>query len=171
MGTGAVVLGIDDMRAALSPQEQMLTPVITGSTAGARALSGGAVRMPPGAVSKVHRHARSEIIVAVLSGLAATVVWEDGRPRTLYHEFGQMCYVAAGVPHCAVNLSMTSEVVALEFRTDRDFNADVVLLPDLEPAAADLAWRIRFTGHGGRVAEPQRDTAIATDALAGFDAG
>lgn len=139
MGTEAVVLGLNGASAVLGAQKQMLTPVITASSAGARALSGGVVRMPPGRVSRVHRHERSEIIVAVLSGHAATVVWEhDLTPRVLYHRSGEMCYVAEGVPHCAVNLSLHSELVALEFRTDPDFNDDVVLLPELESDAASV---------------------------------
>lgn len=47
------------------------------------------------------------------------------------------------MPHCAINLNSTEPVHALEFRTDPEFNADVVLTPELEEQAASLAAELR----------------------------
>lgn len=143
MSSKAVVVGREVASEAVGPQGQALTPLVTAATAGVTALSGGVVRMPPGGVSRAHSHRHAEIIVAVLSGTAATVVWEDGQPRSLPHGVAEMCYVPAGVPHCAVNLSDTQPVIALEFRTDPEFNADVVLLPELEGQVAAVAAELR----------------------------
>jgi uncharacterized RmlC-like cupin family protein len=96
-----VVVRREDASEAVGRQGQALIPLVTAATAGAVGLSGGYVRMPPGGVSQAHSHVNSEIIVVVLSGRAATVVWEDGRPRPLPHGVDEMCYVAAGTPHCA----------------------------------------------------------------------
>lgn len=163
MAGRAVVAGLGGGVEVVGPQLQWLTPVITGATAGAGALSGGVVRMPPGGVSRAHVHERSEIIVVVLTGQAATVVWEGGRPRVLPHRYGQMCYVPAGVAHCAVNVSCTGGLVAFEFRTDPDFNADVVLLPELEPEIPDIVAALRAAHGAGALQDPPlaRDNTMA----------
>ena len=72
MNSRAVVVHRDDAAEAVGSQGQALTPLVTSATAGATGLSGGFVRMPPGGVSRAREHAYSEIIVAVLSGDAAT---------------------------------------------------------------------------------------------------
>jgi uncharacterized RmlC-like cupin family protein len=145
VGTASV---IDPTHAAAvrSPQAQALTPMVTAATTGAVGISGGAVHMPPGGVSKAHVHAETEIIIAVLAGHAATVVWEDGVPRPLLHGPGEMCYVPAGQPHCAVNLSPDHGVLAMEFRTDPAFNDDVVLLPELEEQVLAVTAELRRAG-------------------------
>lgn len=127
----------------VGPQGQSLTALVTKETAHAVGISAGFVRMPPGGISKVHIHAYSEIVVAVLSGTAVTVVWEDDQPRTLFHAADEVCYVPPGVPHCAVNLSTTESVSGLEFRTDPDFNTDVVLVPELQDDAVQLAANLQ----------------------------
>jgi uncharacterized RmlC-like cupin family protein len=163
MSSKAVVVSREVAAEAVGPQGQALTPLVTAATAGVTALSSGVVRMPPGGLSRAHTHRHSEIIVAVLSGAAATIVWEDGQPRSLPHGVGQMCYVPAGVPHCAVNLSDTQPVIALEFRTDPEFNADVVLLPELDGQAAAVAAELRARqpelGHSAAAGVEPRDWA------------
>lgn len=139
----AVVMHRKSGREAVGPQGQALTPIVTADSAGAIGLSGGFVRMPPGGVSRAHMHAYSEIIICVLSGEAATVVWESGEPRAMVHGPEEMCYVPAGTPHCAINLSADHSVTAFEFRTDPAFNVDVVLLPELEPLVEPLATELR----------------------------
>lgn len=139
----SVVRKADGLESA-SVQAQFLTPIVTADTAGSTRLSGGSVRMNPGGVSRVHVHERSDIIVAVTAGRAVTVVWHDGEPQALEHSIDEMCYVPAGIPHCAVNLSETDPVFALEFRTDPKFNEDVVLLPELEELARELARKLRI---------------------------
>ena len=148
MGPSAVVMGVKQASETGSPQGQALTPLITADTAGVAGLSGGMVRMPPCGVSRAHLHDHTEIIVAVLSGAAATVVWKDGEPQPLFHASDELCYVPAGVPHGAVNLSSELPVSALEFRTDPAFNDDVVLLPELEEEFATLAKKLQAEHQG-----------------------
>lgn len=50
-----------------------------------------------------------------------------------------MCYVPPGAPHRALNLSATSSLTVLEFRTDADLTSDVVLLPELAAEAGHMA--------------------------------
>lgn len=137
------VFSYDTGRESLSIQHQMLTPLITAMSSGAAHLSGGVVRMPPGAMSRTHVHTRSEIIVAVLAGEAATILWRGGGPQVLVHGPSQMCFIPPGFPHCAVNVSSTDAVLALEFRSDPNFNDDVTLIPELEDSAALCAAALR----------------------------
>lgn len=143
MAERATVVGKPESGEYASVQGQALTPMVTTETAGSQRISGGSVRMPPGGVSRTHVHAETDIIVAVVSGEAATIVWQDGEPKVLPHSVDEMCYVPAGIPHCAVNLSLTEPVFALEFRTDPKFNEDVVLRPELEEQARDVVGGLR----------------------------
>jgi uncharacterized RmlC-like cupin family protein len=138
-----VVLSRAESVEVVGPQGQALTALVTRETANAVGISAGFVRMPPSGISRVHLHAYSEIVVTVLSGSAATIVWECGQPRTLFHAADEMCYVPPGVPHCAVNLSAAEPVTGLEFRTDPDFNADVVLSPELQARAVEMAMDLQ----------------------------
>lgn len=139
MRSRVAVVNREDAVEVHGSQAQDLTALVTSGTVGAQNLPGGVVRMRPGGISRAHVHVRSEIVVALLLGDAATIVWEDGVARAVRHGVGTMCYIGPGVPHCAVNLSGTHPLVALEFRTDPLFNADVVLLPDLEDHCRAMA--------------------------------
>jgi uncharacterized RmlC-like cupin family protein len=108
----------DDIETTTSPQAQALQPVVTRRTAGSTGISGAIVRMPPGGMSDAHMHAEREIVIVVLSGGAVTLAWHDGVPQPMPHGPGEMCFVPAGVPHCAVDLSEDSPVLGIEFRTD-----------------------------------------------------
>jgi oxalate decarboxylase/phosphoglucose isomerase-like protein (cupin superfamily) len=73
-------------------------------------------------------------VVCCIIGSAVTLVGPDLDP--VAHGPGEMIYIPEGVAHVAVNLSTSDTLVAIEMRTDPAFNDDVVLLPELEAAAA-----------------------------------
>jgi uncharacterized RmlC-like cupin family protein len=104
---------------------------VDNATTGSRAIGAGVVIMPPSGMSKAHKHAEHELVVTVVDGWAATFLGEQLEEVTI-HGPGDFLYIAAGTPHMAVNLSVDTRVLAVETRTDPDFNGDVVLMPELD---------------------------------------
>jgi uncharacterized RmlC-like cupin family protein len=138
-----VVAHEEESAAIVGPQNQRLIPCITSAVCGSSGISAGMVRMPPGAVSKAHYHARSEIVVMCLRGRAATLIGPQLTPYL--HGPGEFIYVPEGVVHVAVNLSDTEELHAVETRTDPGFNDDVVLTPTYDGPVRELAALLRHT--------------------------
>lgn len=130
-----------------SPQAQSLTPCITTNTCGTTTISAGLVTMPASAVSLPHLHAHTDIIVMCIEGYAATLYLGvepngDHTWSALYHGPKEFCYIPAGIPHVAVNLSSVHPLTAVETRTDPTFNGDVVLTPELADSALDAVARL-----------------------------
>lgn len=138
-----VVVRPQESATVIGPQNQRLVPCITSKVCGTSGISAGMVRMPPGAVSKAHYHARTEIIVMCLRGRAATLIGPQLTPYL--HGPGEFIYVPEGVVHVAVNLSDTDELHAVEMRTDPGFNDDVVLTPTYDSPVPELANLLRHT--------------------------
>jgi uncharacterized RmlC-like cupin family protein len=122
-------------------QGQHLIPCVTQHTCGATGISAGQVNMAPGAVSKPHYHAHTEIVVVCLRGYAATLIGPELIPH--FHGPGEFMYVPEGVVHVAVNLSESEDLVAVEMRTDPRFNDDVVLVPEYGPRIPALVDSLR----------------------------
>lgn len=122
-------------------QGQRLIPIVTRERCGTDALSGGLVIMPPGARSRPHLHRRSESIVIVVEGHAATLMGEDMAP--MFHGPGDFVFIPEDLPHAAVNLNPEHRIVAIELRTDPDFNEDVELRPEYEEQVAQTAARLQ----------------------------
>jgi uncharacterized RmlC-like cupin family protein len=137
----SIVRSHRDAAFANSPQQQRMIPVITRETCGATGLSGGLVVMPPGGRSRPHLHPSTEMIVIVVEGHAATLIGEDMTP--LLHGPGDFIFVPEGIPHAAVNLDRDRRLIAVEMRTDPEFNEDVVLAPQFEEMATRLADRLQ----------------------------
>lgn len=130
-----------DSAEILGRQGQHLIPCVTTETCGAEGISAGMVHMPPGKASKAHYHAHSEIVVVCLRGTAATLIGPQLTPHI--HGPGEFIFIPEGVVHVAVNLSDTEELVAVEMRTDPNFDDDVVLTPEYEAALPDVVARLR----------------------------
>ncbi|MQY30119.1 cupin domain-containing protein [Nocardia aurantia] len=130
-----------DTAEVFGPQRQRLTPCITTEVCGAEGISAGTVYMPPGGMSRAHYHAHSEIVVFCLRGDAATLIGPELEPY--FHGPGEFIYIPEGVVHVAVNLGVADDLVAVEMRTDPQFNDDVVLTPEHDEAAAAVAARLR----------------------------
>lgn len=137
----ARVISTADVQEVVGPHGQFLVPYVTSDTCGAAAISAGLVNMPPGKVARAHYHAHSETIVVCTRGHAATLIGPDLVPYE--HGPGEFLYVPPGVVHIAVNLSDTDEVVALDIRTDPKFSEDLILTPEFDEAAAEVAARLR----------------------------
>jgi uncharacterized RmlC-like cupin family protein len=138
-----VVVRHQESAAVIGPQNQRLIPCITSNVCGTTGISAGMVRMPPGAVSKAHFHAHSEIVVMCMRGRAATLIGPQLTPYL--HGPGEFIYVPEGIVHVAVNLSDTEELQAVEMRTDPGFNDDVVLTPTYDNLVPELAALLRHT--------------------------
>ncbi|MCW2542381.1 MAG: cupin protein [Frankiales bacterium] len=130
-----------ELLAEHTPQDQLLTPCVTQELAGAQRISAGMCLMPPSHQSRAHVHDDHEIVILVLDGHAATLWGWDLTPLT--HGPGEFVFVPPGVPHVAVNLSETARVLAVEHRSDPNFNSDVRLLPELDERAKDIAVALR----------------------------
>jgi uncharacterized RmlC-like cupin family protein len=142
----------------IGPQAQAHWAAITTAKVGSRKLGSGLVVMPPGHHSKAHMHAHHEILVYVLDGWAATLVGPD-LDEVLIQGPGDFVWVGAGVPHLAVNLSPDRQVVAIETRDDPHLNADVVLLPELDPDQATIdALREKFADNTPPWPRPAKDS-------------
>lgn len=115
-------------------QGQLLMPTIGQQSCGTTGLSACMVYMPPGRVARPHLHAKSDIVVMVLEGFAATLVGPELSP--VFHGPGEFIYVPEGIAHVAVNLSTERRLVAVEARTEPTINSDVVLVPEVEDESA-----------------------------------
>ncbi|MBY5827912.1 cupin domain-containing protein [Rhizobium leguminosarum] len=122
--------------AIFGPQGQRLIPTITQEMCGCTGLSACLVFMPPGRIARPHFHARSDIIVMVLEGFAASLIGPDLEP--VFHGPGEFIYIPEGVVHVAVNLSTQSRLIAVEARTDPKFNEDVVLSSEYDERASEI---------------------------------
>ncbi|WP_328389105.1 cupin domain-containing protein [Nocardia sp. NBC_00416] len=137
----ARVVSSSDIEEIVAPHNQFLVPCVTSDTCGAEAISAGLVNMPPGKVARAHYHAHSETIVVCTRGHAATLIGPDLVPHP--HGPGEFLYIPPGVVHVAVNLSDTADLVALDIRTDPKFSEDMVLTPEFDAAAAEIAARLQ----------------------------
>ncbi|WP_433192842.1 cupin domain-containing protein [Nocardia sp. CA-107356] len=118
-----------------------MLPCITRDTCGADGISAAIVNMAPGKVARAHYHAHSETIVYCVTGRAVTLIGPELEPYV--HGPGELLYIPEGVVHVAVNLSDTEGVVALDIRTDPLFSHDLVLTPEFDAAAVEVAARLR----------------------------
>jgi uncharacterized RmlC-like cupin family protein len=140
-GRSARVVRAWESVGVLGKQGQRLVPCVTRGVCGTEGISAGMVYMPPGARSKAHYHARSEIVVACVSGRAVTLAGPELTPHE--HGPGDFLYVPENVVHIAVNPSATEPLVAVEMRTDPEFDDDVVLTPEYEDGLPDLLVWLR----------------------------
>lgn len=141
------VIKPSDAAETIGRQRQRLIPCITTETCGATGISAGMVNMAPGAMSKAHYHAHSEIVVVCLRGRAATLIGPELTPY--FHGPGEFIYIPDGVVHVAVNLDDAEDLVAVEMRTDPLFNDDVVLTPEYDAHVPEAVARLRRRGPAG----------------------
>jgi uncharacterized RmlC-like cupin family protein len=103
---------------------------LTGSSAGARAISMVMVTLPPGARAKTHHHEGIETAVYVIEG-EAEMWWGDRLEEHLVSMSGDYVFIPAGVPHLVMNRSaaICRAVVA---HSAPDDQAGIVLHPELD---------------------------------------
>ncbi|MET8765114.1 cupin domain-containing protein [Lentzea sp. NPDC004782] len=135
-------VSMDSLVSRAGPQGQMFATVVSSGLCGSKSLGVGYVTMKGRLHTHAHRHINSDIVVTVVSGIAATVYGEELQHVAIHHP-GDSIFIPAGVLHAAVNLS--DEVVhAVEVRTDCDFaDEDVVPFPDLDLVVGAIADRLQ----------------------------
>lgn len=139
-----------NLQPVISLQGQALLTCVDTATTGSRAIGAGVVIMPPSGMSKAHRHADNELVVTVVDGWSATFLGERLEDVTIQGP-GDFLYISAGTPHMAVNLSTETRVLAVETRTDPEFNGDVVLMPELDELVAGRVTALREDFATGRL--------------------
>jgi uncharacterized RmlC-like cupin family protein len=116
-----------------SPQGQPVSPIVSRPAVATEGISSAEVWMPPGHAAFAHVHHETDIIVLVRDGEAVTLWWDThGSVHEVRQRAGQHLHIPHGVPHAALNLG-ARPVVATEFRSNPEFNADNHRLPHLEP--------------------------------------
>ena len=109
---------------AIRPDREVLTRQkipyfigISGQTVGARGLSMHMVVIPPGARSEPHSHRGYETGIYVLEGRVETR-YGEGLALSVINEPGDFLFVPPGVPHEAINLSLSEPARAIVARID-----------------------------------------------------
>jgi uncharacterized RmlC-like cupin family protein len=108
---------------------------VSAQSAGAKALCLTLLQVPPGAQSAVHMHDAHESAAYHVSG-AVEVLHGAGLRERVTMAPGDFFYIPAGAPHLVRNLSQTEPATGILARTDPNEQESVVLLPELEAAAA-----------------------------------
>ena len=135
------------------PQGQRLIPTITQDMCGTTGLSACMVYMPPGRIARPHLHTKTDIIVMVIEGYAASLIGSDLTP--VYHGPGEFIFIPQGVPHVAVNLSTVSRLIAVEMRTDPQLNDDVTALPEYDDKTAVIVAELHKKFAAGTLDYPK----------------
>jgi len=90
---------------------------VSGSTVGATGLSMHLVVIPPGARAEPHIHLGYETGIYVIEGRVETR-YGEGLTQSIVSEAGDFLFVPPGVPHEAINLSVTEPARAIVARND-----------------------------------------------------
>jgi uncharacterized RmlC-like cupin family protein len=140
-------------KSIFGPQGQRLMPMITQELCGTTGLSAGMVFMPPGRIARPHYHVKTDMIVVVIEGYAASLVGPDLEP--VYHGPGEFIFIPEGIVHAAVNLSTTHRLIAIEMRTDPSFNDDVIHTPENDARTGEIADRLHKQYVEGTLSLPE----------------
>ncbi|ACC75628.1 cupin domain-containing protein [Paraburkholderia phymatum] len=98
---------------------------ISGTTAGAQALSMHLVVVPPGGHAEPHVHSGYETGIYVLEGRVETR-YGPGLRASVVTEAGDFLFIPPGVPHQPFNLSTTTAARAIVARNHPDEREQVV---------------------------------------------
>ena len=124
VGAGAEVSG---------KQGHLYAPGISAQSVGAQRIHLQIVRIPPGGVTKAHKHDGHETALQILSGESG--MWYGEKlEQHLVARAGEFLYIPANMPHLPYNLSASESCVAVIARTDPNDQESVVLLPELDGA-------------------------------------
>jgi len=155
---GAKVISPYESTIEMGAQAQALCHVISKKTVACTHISAGLIVMPPHKVARPHMHQEHEMVLFILEGWGAALVGPDLEP--IYHRPGDFIYIPAGVEHLGINLSRTERIVLAEIRTDPHFNDDLVVLPDLEEKAHQIAAELWTQFEAGTILpEAKRESA------------
>lgn len=110
---------------------------LSGSNAGARALSMNVATIPPGAVAYAHIHVDFEVMLYILEGQVRHRFGE-GLIHQIDNSAGDFIFIEPGIPHEVYNLSETEPVVAVVARSDASEWEHIISYPS-ERRTADGA--------------------------------
>ncbi|HSX29053.1 MAG TPA: cupin domain-containing protein [Candidatus Saccharimonadales bacterium] len=151
-----LVVPISTAAAMLGNQNQKLVPCITHAACGSEGIGAAIGIITPGNATKVHKHEHSETVLFVMEGWAVTLIGPKLVPY--FTGPGDFLFIPNNAVHIGFNLSDKHRVVATETRTDRHFNDDVVLLPELEEKAAAVIADIKQHFKAGLLKLPKHWT-------------
>lgn len=134
------------------PQGQRFVIGVNHDIGGSEHLAGGLVAMTPGMMAKTHVHHRSESVIVVIEGWAATLIGPELTPT--FQGPGDFLFIPEGVAHTGLNLSDTERCIAIELRTEKVFNEDVAPLPELMARAETVAAELRRKFAAGELPLP-----------------
>lgn len=104
---------------------------ISGATAGARGISMNLTAFGPGGKAKAHYHRGFETAIYGMTGRIALYHGPRLEELSLITP-GTFCFIPAGIPHVAFNLSDSEPATALSARNDPAEQENVVLTPELD---------------------------------------
>lgn len=139
-----VILNPDTSAIAVQGMPQFFG--ISGATAGARGISMNLTAFGPGGKARAHYHRDYETAIYGLTGRMALFHGPRLEEVSLI-EPGTFCFIPAGVPHVAFNLSDTEPATALSARNDPAEQENVILTPDLDGLRDSDAERLKQQGN------------------------
>lgn len=104
---------------------------ISGATAGAQGISMNLTAFGPGGKAKAHYHRGFETAIYGMTGRIALYHGPRLEELSLITP-GTFCFIPAGIPHVAFNLSDSEPATALSARNDPAEQENVVLTPELD---------------------------------------
>jgi uncharacterized RmlC-like cupin family protein len=115
----------------MGKQGHLCAPAISAQSVGAQRIHLQIVRIPPGGVTKAHKHDGHETALQILSGESG--MWYGEKlEQHLVARAGDFLYIPANMPHQPYNLSDNESCVAVIARTDPNDQESIVLLPELD---------------------------------------
>lgn len=104
---------------------------ISGASAGAQGISMNLTAFGPGGKARAHYHRGFETAIYGVTGRVALYHGPRLEELTLI-EPGSFCFIPAGVPHVAFNLSDTEPATSISSRNDPAEQENVILTPELD---------------------------------------
>lgn len=98
---------------------------ISEKTAGSTGLCMHRIVIPPGGSAAPHIHNGHETALYVIKGRAKTF-YGEGLAESVVNEAGDFIFIPADVPHQAINLSNSEEVIAIVARNDPNEQESVI---------------------------------------------
>ncbi len=108
------------------------TPGVSVATVGSRALWLGSVVLPPRGRTKAHVHENHESDFYLISGEEVELWTDDNLQEKSIAHAGDYLYIPAGVPHVAVNRSVSMPAVLVGARTDPNEQESVAMRTELD---------------------------------------
>lgn len=115
-----------------STQGTVYAPGVSAETAGSRALFLGIVTLAAGQRTKAHVHARHESAFHLLSGEKVELWWGKRLQNHAAAYPGDYLFIPAGMPHVAVNRSVSQPAVFIGARNEATAQESLELRPELD---------------------------------------